>query len=289
MPVYSGTTLLSGKIVTPPVTNNAKDYYMTLEAPVAELLELVENMYYITPYPNYQVLDELGFILIPNLIPKFDLQNLTKLSLDVELQDVPFHSTRVLVNSSRLMKYLVEMNAMRQLVQKLNLFSGNVGISRPCLFRKKANDDKRIHLHNDLNYMMGGYSMISVFIALTPANKENGGLVIFPGTHHFGSLGDAGEINRNILPPRYPSVQTSMNPGDIMLMNSATWHESNGNSTDSDRVYIEFKLQPADDPTTKHLLCGERKAKYFIDPDCSEVFTDSRVKKLQRFYSNRQL
>ena len=83
-----------------------------------------------------------------------------------------------------------------------------------------------VFLHHDFCYHLGWPNKASVFVPLTTVTPENGALIFYPGTHQFGYLGDAGEINPDIIDPDWPTITPSLEPGDIALMNSSTWHRS---------------------------------------------------------------
>lgn len=115
-----------------------------------------------------------------------------------------------------------------------------------------------VFLHHDVAYHQGQQNKLSAFIALSSSCAENGGLIFYPGTHVFGHLGDAGEINRELLgqydlKPYAPVMRA----GDVVFMHSSTWHESPEWQAGEDRVLMDVIYQPASDLTTKEVVRGE--------------------------------
>lgn len=95
-------------------------------------------------------------------------------------------------------------------------------------------------VHNDLAYHVGSQRKLSAFLAFSNIIPENGGLWFWPGTHRYGYLGDAGEINPDVLPVKVTPVCPVLAPGDVVYMNSATWHHSLPNTIGLDRVMADI-------------------------------------------------
>jgi len=162
------------------------------------------------------------------------------------------------------------------------LFGGNYRCADPHFFRKDQGWPGKVKLHNDLMYMSGSQDKFSVFVALTECSAENGGLILYPGTHHFGLLGDAGELDRSALPDGLPAVCPTLTPGDCLFMHSAVWHESNPLQSGSERVYYEFKLIHADDPAYGSDADDVPSHSYRLPDNVQELFVDSRLQRLRR-------
>ena len=139
---------------------------------------------------------------------------------------------------------------------------------------------ENVFLHQDSCYHIGFPNKFSFFTPFTKSSKENGGLGFYLGTHQYGSLGDAGEINPNYFDD-WPVIHPTVNPGDLVVMNSCTWHFSSPCSSGEDRIIADTILQPASDPSTKKLICGSVKNVLFLDhKNSSQFFTRSRVSKI---------
>ena len=134
----------------------------------------------------------------------------------------------------------------------------NIGLFRTrFMIKDRYSLNHRVPLHDDFSYQIGWPNKASVFLALTPANEKNGCMRFYPGTHKFGYLGDAGEINKEILGENWPSVAPALDPGDFVIMNSSTWHESGPYKSGPDRVMTDFIYQSAEDFSTKEIVRGD--------------------------------
>jgi len=138
-----------------------------------------------------------------------------------------------------------------------------------------------VFIHSDYPYHFGWPNKASAFIALSHNNEENGSLFFYPGTHQLGYLADAGEINPEVLPAGWPVVSPTVAPGDVVLMNSLTWHGSHPFVSGSDRIFVDIIYQPADDPSGISLLRGNWQTEIFIDKEMkSKLFKRSRVSRM---------
>ena len=135
-------------------------------------------------------------------------------------------------------------------------------------------------LHQDFPYHIGWPTKASAFVPLSAVSPENGGMVFYPGTHQFGYLGDAGEINPSTLDADWPTVSPTLAPGDIVLMHSSTWHQSGPHVSGPDRVMADIIYQPADDPSGIALLRGKWRTEVFLDRKTAKIFMRSRVSRL---------
>jgi hypothetical protein len=122
-----------------------------------------------------------------------------------------------------------------------------------------------VFLHQDSPYHLGWPTKASAFVALSQVTPENGGLVFYPGTHQFGYLGDAGEINADIIGSDWPTISPSLDPGDLALMSSLTWHQSGPHVGGPDRILADIIYQPANDPSGNVLLRGEWRTEVFLN------------------------
>jgi hypothetical protein len=138
-----------------------------------------------------------------------------------------------------------------------------------------------IFLHHDFCYHVGLPNKASFFVPLSYSGKKNGGLTFYLGTHKYGYLGDAGEIDPDQFSDVWPQVTPELEPGDFMIMNSLLWHKSGINEIGLDRIVADIIYQPANDPSGKELVRGEWKTDVFIKhSDLLKFFKTSRVKKI---------
>lgn len=135
--------------------------------------------------------------------------------------------------------------------------------------------------HQDIPYHTGLMNRASFFVPLSNVTKQNGAMTYHLGTHHFGYLGDAGELLEDILPADWPSLTPELAPGDVAIMDSAVWHESGPHTGGEDRVLVDIHLQPATDPTSGEILRGKPVAEYKIPHFLrGKLFKRSRVTRL---------
>ena len=107
-------------------------------------------------------------------------------------------------------------------------------------------------------------------------------MVVYPSTHKFGYLGDAGEISKNIT-KKYINVCPDLKAGDVLVMHSALWHESRENFIKNNRIYLEIHIQNIDEPTTKYNILGIKNKT--IEPffKKNNIFSNSRVSRIINF------
>lgn len=120
----------------------------------------------------------------------------------------------------------------------------------------------RVMLHQDICYHVGGFNKLSAFAALSSVIPENGGMWFVLGSHKYGYLGDAGELNIDAVSTHKMGCPV-LGPGDVVFMNSATWHFSEANSCGVDRVLADMIFCPNDDPAV-NCLTKEMREKLFI-------------------------
>ncbi len=167
--------------------------------------------------------------------------------------------------------------ALLDVVEKA--FGPDIALYNQRMVVKDVHSRGPVFLHQDSPYHIGWSSKASAFVPLSAVSPENGGMIFYPGTHQFGYLGDAGEINPSIIDPDWPTVSPSLSPGDIVLMNSSMWHCSGPHVDGPDRVLADIIYQPADDPSGIALLRGEWRTEIFLDRK-SDLFVRSRVSRL---------
>jgi len=163
------------------------------------------------------------------------------------------------------------------------VFGTNIGLYQKRFVVKDSSSVNPVILHQDSGYHVGTFDKASLFLALKPVSEENGGMYLYPGTHRFGYLGDAGSINPDILPASWPVVTPELEPGDFMLMKSLTWHGSGPFKSGDERVMTDFIYQSASDPSTRELVRGESGwAGSFLTEKRQDIFSACRSSKLRQ-------
>jgi|SRR5690348_2292983 len=168
--------------------------------------------------------------------------------------------------------------ALLDIVEKV--FGPDIALYNQRFVIKDRHSRGPVFFHQDFPYHTGWPFKASMFVPLSEVSPRNGGMIFYPGTHQFGYLGDAGEINPAILGPDWPTLSPNLQPGDVVLMNSLTWHGSNPHVAGPDRILADIIYQPADDPSGVALLRGNWRTEVFLDRKEPNVFLRSRVSRL---------
>jgi len=162
------------------------------------------------------------------------------------------------------------------------VFGKNVALLNHRFVIKDKFSPGEIFLHHDYCYHIGLPTKASFFVPLSYAGKKNGGLTFYLGTHKYGYLGDAGEIDPDQFNDVWPQVTPELQPGDFAIMNSLLWHKSGINEVGIDRIVADIIYQPANDPSGKELVRGEWETDVFIQhSNLINYFKNSRVKKIK--------
>jgi hypothetical protein len=262
---------------------------MKLTFPTDRINEVLKNKTYDSYHLNKEVLNEVGFFVLREGIPK-DRANFYyekfKEKYDVgEIAKSKFHNTEVAVLGIEIFEQLKYEQKLKQIWP--HFFNGVVGNDFIRILIKNEEHIKPVFLHQDIGYQCGGEEQYSFFTALSHTYESNGGLQLFPGTHKLGYLGDVGEINRANLPSDLPICSPELFPGDILIMHSATWHCSSVNKAKTERIYIETHIISGNSPYCKNLIFGKSTNKSRADLDISKremdkFFINSRSSRLKK-------
>jgi hypothetical protein len=166
------------------------------------------------------------------------------------------------------------------------IYGENVALyhNRILIKDKKTNHD--VFLHQDYCYHLGFPNKSNLFIPLFDYTEEHGILSLYLGTHQYGYLGDAGEIDKTKFFP-WKKITPKINSGDVIIMNSCLWHESGPNNGDIDRVMFDIIIQPSDDPSGAQLICGDWETDFWIGRkedhtfQIDSLFKNCRIKKIK--------
>lgn len=249
------------------------------EAPTEEISDLINKGLHIGYQINFDILNFLGIFILKSALNDEKVgfyKSLYEKSEDIT--KTKYHNTNMTFPEDHKLTNIVREPEIVNIAKQF--FGGNVGYAYPQIFRKNASDNKPVFLHHDSSYLTGRFERYSCFIALTDCNGSNGSIVVYPGTHNFGYLADAGEINQTLV-EAYPHIQTDLEPGDVLIMHSAVWHSSPENTARTERVYMEIKFQDANDPSTLKILCGERTSKWRLYLTNDEIFSNSRTQRIK--------
>ena len=233
---------------------------------------------------NHKILNDLGFFVIKNafsldVIKKYETSFLK--SLDAKkLYKTKYHPVEVKIEAVEPFKSIFKDKNLKKITK--GFFKGRVGSDFFRIVKKDKDNSSAVFCHQDTGYQLGSFDRYSLFICLTDNNHLNGGMVVYPSTHKFGYLGDTGEISKKIT-NRYFKICPNLKAGDVLVMHSALWHESDKNFIKSNRIYFEIHIQNIDEPSTKYPIIGRRNEtlKTFFKKD--EIFSNSRVSRIIKF------
>lgn len=141
--------------------------------------------------------------------------------------------------------------------------------------------DKRfeggVFLHQDSCYQLGRRKVTAFFLLsdLREGALARSTIRILVGTHKFGHLGDAGEIDRDILDPEWPEFEMSLRRHSYVLMDPHCWHYSQAAPL-RDQVRGIYTFTYANlSPLCKRLPGGSEQIN-------SNPFTENRIFKRSR-------
>ena len=241
---------------------------------------LKKNLYFDKKI-NHKILDTLGFFVIKNafnlkIVEKYRLKFLQEISNN-KLKKTNNHLVEFKIEKLNFFKKIYKEPKLKQIVK--SFYKGNVGSDFYRIVKKDKNNIKPVFCHQDSGYQLGSFDRYSLFISLTTNNNLNGGLIVYPSTHKFGYLGDTGEISKKIT-KRFTKVCPHLEPGDILVMHSSLWHESDVNFLKSDRIYFEVHIQNSYEPSTKFIICGKKLKLQKNLFDKNKIFSNSRIQRI---------
>lgn len=150
------------------------------------------------------------------------------------------------------------------------LFGSPTGLFNRRIVAKDDSYSGDVFLHQDSCYQRGTLNKVSVFVAFSDVSENSGGLEFWLGTHRFGYLGDAGEIDGSLLPSPWPTVSPILSAGDAVIMNSSCWHRSGPNVSGEPRILGDIHYQSADDASSREVIWPDK-----WNPQSSVVLSDS--------------
>ncbi|MEM7130829.1 MAG: phytanoyl-CoA dioxygenase [Chloroflexota bacterium] len=177
---------------------------------------------------------------------------------------------------------LAEIHKCPELLDIMQVLYPDLALFMQRFVIKDANSRNQVFTHGDFCYDYGWPEKTTVFIPLSISSPDNGGISFYPGTNHFGYLGDAGEVNTEILGGDWPLICPTLEPGDIALCHTCTWHCSPPHVSGPDRILVQATFQPSSDPSSTSLLRGEWRARYRLNGlPRNKFFVRSRSSRLR--------
>lgn len=126
------------------------------------------------------------------------------------------------------------------------------------MFAKPAGRGLPSPLHQDNFYWClkpcRAHTALTIWIALDPVSKENGGVTYLPGTHKIGILdhidsnapGSSQMVMDQTIVDRYDHVTPTLEPGDALIHDAMTLHYSSANKSGINRRGMTLQIQHAD-------------------------------------------
>jgi ectoine hydroxylase-related dioxygenase (phytanoyl-CoA dioxygenase family) len=203
-----------------------------------------------------------GYVLIRNFCSKEEIDRLYKTALEddamkknaLDLNDQTGKKTRLslwFTPGNDVFGYLTRSEKMISSVAKLLDSEAPVCHFHSKLMQKEPKVGGAWEWHQDYGYwyknqFMFPDQLVSVMVALTTANKENGCLQVIKGSHKLGRVnhGFAGEqvgadmVMVNNALQSMDLVYSELNPGDALFFHSNLIHRSEANLSDHPRWSI---------------------------------------------------
>lgn len=246
---------------------------------------------------NKNTYSETGVFIIRNAISKEDIIKMQTIWIE--------YYSSLTQNCSRKIDLNNPVNFTENLPEGLNnfwknlsiiniskdIFGDNVALYNHRIVMKDKKSNQSIFLHQDYPYHIGFHEKCSLFVPLFDCGLENGGMTYYLGSHQYGYLGDAGEIDESKF-EKWFQITPELKAGDIVVMNSLVWHKSGPNFSEKDRILIDIIIQPSNDPSGIELLTGDWKTDFWFDRKnldfkVDSLFINSRTKKLKIFTSEK--
>jgi hypothetical protein len=236
---------------------------------------------------SLDVYRETGFFVLRSVIPESQIREwqhewdrFYTESLANRRDVDPFNPVAV---HEQIPEVLSQIHKCPQLLDVMQLVYPDLALFMQRFVIKDERSRDPVFVHQDFCYDFGWPDKTTVFIPLSACNQDNGGISCYPGTHHFGYLGDAGETNTKILGDDWPLVCPSLEPGDLCLMHTCTWHCSPPHVHGPDRILVQATFQPASDPSGVALLRGQWKTKFRLNGNVprESFFVRSRASRLR--------
>tara|TARA_Y100000768_G_C23971053_1_gene680573 strand:- start:981 stop:1796 length:816 start_codon:yes stop_codon:yes gene_type:complete len=230
---------------------------------------------------NHKILNDYGFFVIKKAfevdeIKKYYIKFIKSLEKK-KINKTKEHPVEFKIDNIKSFESIYKNKNLKKISK--GFFRGRVGSDFFRIVKKDSKNSTAVFCHQDTGYQIGGFDRYSLFICLTDNNHLNGGMIVYPYTHKFGYLGDAGEISKQVT-KNYLKICPNLKSGDVLVMHSALWHESNKNLIKTDRIYLEIHIQNIDEPTTKYKILGKKNSKLKPLFTKNKIFSNSRVSRI---------
>tara|TARA_B100000767_G_C19677591_1_gene498066 strand:+ start:29 stop:748 length:720 start_codon:yes stop_codon:yes gene_type:complete len=215
---------------------------------------------------NLKKLNDDGFVIIRNLIPKKNIPSIKKeinkiskvliknygspyvhLTKDLKL-NTAHHLNKIFPKSKVIT--LSENIKIKILLEKK--FKEKMSMNNFEIFAKPNKTGKRVPFHQDNFYWnIKNDKAANVWIALNKVDKNNGGLIYYKGSHKLGLKthsasnipGSSQEIKAETLKKiNLELAQPKLNPGDCIIHHCNVIHGSKANKSNRARLAIAIRF-----------------------------------------------
>jgi hypothetical protein len=120
--------------------------------------------------------------------------------------------------------------------------------------------------HQDISYNKHMEGFLTCWVPLVEINEKCGGVTIFPSTGKQKEIPvkKDGFWMSSINTENLKSVHYSMNPGDILLLNTQILHQSRSNISNTVRISIDYRFFGHNGKSSKHFLDLDTKDVHLI-------------------------
>lgn len=157
------------------------------------------------------------------------------------------------------LRYLPELLMLASSNKIISLMK-NLGLERPCIMnanniRVDTPDNRALfHWHQDTTYLLGSINAITVWIALTGANRQRGSIELIPGSHKSGFFPfffpNGTPAQKSYVSPRDlylleepigDPLMVEVDPGDLVIFHQMLLHRSTPNFSNYPRITVQLR------------------------------------------------
>ncbi len=198
-------------------------------------------------------LDEYGFVIIPDVIPKDHVQRLTDRAMEA-MSRQPDFAERLEFSLPSMLEHMLDSDDLDLFISAvtipvyLELARHTVGekfhsAGEAMRWVKPGYGGQKFHADAPLvkgePASPGVWPIINSLLMLSEFTRENGGTVILPFSHHSRRLPRPGVAYKHL-------VAAEGSPGSIVIFNGSIWHGTGSNVTkDNQRIGLSIAYHAA--------------------------------------------
>jgi len=187
-----------------------------------------------------------GFLVARAVLPASDVQELGRQARKLLADESALERSDRFV-LGRLPGRLAALHEnARLLAMASQLLGEDLALYLSRLLVKDTTWNGEVAAHQDMPYFHGGERKLSVFVPLGPVGPRSGGLRLLAGSHRYGNVGIRGTLQVEEFPDLRDELPV-LSEGDLLLVDFLTWHYSEQNRSQRDRLLVQLVYQPATD------------------------------------------